>query len=61
MNLHYIPVHTQPYYQKIGFKPGQFPEAERHYAEAISLPIFAKLTDAEQDSVAGALKQALTT
>lgn len=61
VNLHYIPVHTQPYYQKIGFKPGQFPEAERHYAEAISLPMFPKLSDAEQDRVAAAVKRALTT
>jgi dTDP-4-amino-4,6-dideoxygalactose transaminase len=60
VNLHYIPVHTQPYYQKLGFKPGQFPEAERHYAEAISVPMFAKLSDAEQDRVARALTRILT-
>jgi len=61
VNLHYIPVHTQPYYQQLGFEPGQFPEAERHYAEAISLPMFAKLTDAEQDHVVAELKRILTT
>ncbi|MBE0511348.1 MAG: UDP-4-amino-4,6-dideoxy-N-acetyl-beta-L-altrosamine transaminase, partial [Gammaproteobacteria bacterium] len=38
VNLHYIPVHTQPYYQRMGFRPDDFPEAERYYAEAISLP-----------------------
>jgi len=59
VNLHYIPVHTQPYYQQLGFAPGQFPEAERYYTEAISLPMFAKLTDEEQDRVAAALERAL--
>ena len=39
VNLHYIPVHTQPYYQQMGFKPGDFPQAEKYYSEAISLPI----------------------
>jgi UDP-4-amino-4,6-dideoxy-N-acetyl-beta-L-altrosamine transaminase len=61
VNLHYIPIHTQPYYQELGFGPGQFPEAERYYGEAISLPMFAKLTDAEQDRVAAALKRTLIT
>ncbi len=51
VNLHYIPVHTQPYYQNMGFKVGDFPQAERYYAEAISLPLFQGLTDAQQDEV----------
>lgn len=55
VNLHYIPVHTQPYYRRLGFAPGQFPEAERYYEEAISLPMFAKLTEPEQDRVVAAL------
>jgi UDP-4-amino-4,6-dideoxy-N-acetyl-beta-L-altrosamine transaminase len=59
VNVHYIPIHTQPHYRRLGFKPGQFPEAERHYAEAISLPMFAKLTDAEQDRVVKALRTIL--
>jgi UDP-4-amino-4,6-dideoxy-N-acetyl-beta-L-altrosamine transaminase len=54
--VHYIPVHTQPYYQKLGFKAGDFPAAERYYAGALSLPMFYSLTDAEQDQVVGALK-----
>lgn len=59
VNLHYIPVHTQPYYQRLGFRPGDFPQAERHYAEAISLPMYAALSDAEQDQVIAAVKEAL--
>ncbi|MEQ6890045.1 UDP-4-amino-4,6-dideoxy-N-acetyl-beta-L-altrosamine transaminase [Halomonas sp. CS7] len=60
VNLHYIPVHTQPYYQAMGFQAKDFPEAQRYYAEAISLPMFPTLSDAEQDAVVAALKQALS-
>ncbi len=59
VNLHYIPVHTQPYYQAQGFKQGDYPEAERYYAEAISLPMYAALQDSEQDQVVAALHQAI--
>ncbi|MDN3579057.1 UDP-4-amino-4,6-dideoxy-N-acetyl-beta-L-altrosamine transaminase [Chitinimonas viridis] len=59
VNLHYIPVHTQPYYQSLGFKQGDYPEAERYYAEAISLPMYAALQDGEQDQVVAALRQAI--
>jgi dTDP-4-amino-4,6-dideoxygalactose transaminase len=59
VNLHYIPVHTQPYYQKMGFNLGDFPESERYYAEAISLPMYATLTEQEQDDVVEALKKSL--
>lgn len=59
VNLHYIPVHTQPYYQKMGFKIGQFPEAERYYTEAISIPMYPKLTAEQQDEVVVALRHAL--
>ncbi|GAB3265636.1 UDP-4-amino-4,6-dideoxy-N-acetyl-beta-L-altrosamine transaminase [Chitinimonas naiadis] len=59
VNLHYIPVHTQPYYQALGFKVGDFPEAERYYAEAVSLPIYAGLRDDQQDEVVRAIKKAL--
>lgn len=51
VNLHYIPVHTQPYYQNMGFKEGDFPEAERYYSEAISLPMYQGLTDQQQNQV----------
>jgi UDP-4-amino-4,6-dideoxy-N-acetyl-beta-L-altrosamine transaminase len=59
VNLHYIPVHTQPYYQQMGFKVGQFPEAERYYAEAISIPIYPAMTDELQDEVVSCLREAM--
>ncbi|MGD9710317.1 MAG: UDP-4-amino-4,6-dideoxy-N-acetyl-beta-L-altrosamine transaminase [Halothiobacillaceae bacterium] len=59
VNLHYIPVHTQPYYQRMGFKAGDFPEAERYYADAISLPMYPAMTTAQQDQVITALSKAL--
>jgi UDP-4-amino-4,6-dideoxy-N-acetyl-beta-L-altrosamine transaminase len=60
VHLHYIPVHLQPYYQAMGFKAGDYPEAERYYAEAISLPMFQTMTLAQQDEVSVALSNALT-
>lgn len=60
VNVHYIPVHTQPYYQQFGFKIGDFPNAEQYYEAAISLPLFPSLTDAEQDRVIATVQQALT-
>jgi UDP-4-amino-4,6-dideoxy-N-acetyl-beta-L-altrosamine transaminase len=59
VNLHYIPVHLQPYYQKLGFKPGDFPEAEKYYGEALSLPLYHDLSEEQQDQVVGALKGSL--
>lgn len=59
VNLHYIPIHTQPYYQRMGFESGDFPEAERYYAEAISLPMFQTMTQAQQDEVIAALRKVL--
>lgn len=60
VNLHYIPVPSQPYYRRMGFREGDFPEAERYYAEAISLPMFATLTFEQQDRVVEALREALS-
>jgi dTDP-4-amino-4,6-dideoxygalactose transaminase len=59
VNLHYIPVHLQPDYRALGFQPGMFPEAEAYYRDALSLPMFAALTDAEQDQVVDALRRIL--
>jgi UDP-4-amino-4,6-dideoxy-N-acetyl-beta-L-altrosamine transaminase len=59
VNLHYIPVHTQPYYQRLGFTWGQYPESEAYYQEAISLPIYPTLTYAEQDQVVQSLQEIL--
>lgn len=51
VNLHYIPVHLQPYYQRMGFNVGDYPEAERYYAEAISIPMFHGMSHEQQDEV----------
>jgi len=59
VNLHYIPVHLQPYYREQGFKDGDFPQAERYFSEAISLPLYPDLTDEEQDEVVGHLRRIL--
>ena len=56
VNLHYIPVHTQPYYQKLGFNWGDFPNAENYYKRAISLPIFPSFTTDEQKYVINVVK-----
>lgn len=59
VNLHYIPVHTQPYYKNMGFQMGDFPEAESYYQEAISLPMFHLMTIEQQDEVVAVLRQVL--
>ena len=56
VNLHYMPVHLQPYYRKFGFKEGDYPEAEKYSQEAISLPLYPSLTDSEQDHVIATLR-----
>ena len=60
VNLHYIPVHMQPYYQRQGFESGQFPEAEQYYNEAISIPLFSAMTGGQQDTVCSTLKTILS-
>jgi len=60
VNLHYIPVYRQPYYEDMGFKAGLCPEAERYYLEAISLPMYPNLTEAQQDKVIESLRVATT-
>lgn len=60
VNLHYIPVHTQPYYQALGFKQGSLPESEQYYQEAISLPLFHTMTDEQQDEVVRILSEVLS-
>jgi len=59
VNLHYMPIHIQPYYQKLGFKPSNFPEAMKYYKEAISLPMFPMLKSEKQQQVISSLIQAL--
>ncbi len=59
VNVHYIPIHTQPYYAKLGFKRGDYPAAERYYARAISLPLFPAMTPEQQQRVVDTLRSAL--
>jgi len=59
VNVHYIPIHTQPYYQQLGFQWGDFPQAEIFYSKIISLPMYADLTETQQHYVAERLKEAL--
>ena len=59
VNLHYMPVHTHPFYQQMGFKLGQFPEAERYYAEAISIPMYPSMTESQQEQVVNCLRDAI--
>jgi UDP-4-amino-4,6-dideoxy-N-acetyl-beta-L-altrosamine transaminase len=59
VNIHYIPVHTQPYYEKMGFKKGDYPNTESYYESTISIPMFQGLTIEMQDRVVNVLKQVL--
>ena len=59
VNVHYIPVHLQPYYRRLGFRKGDFPASERFYERALSLPLYFELGDREQDRVCEALRAAL--
>jgi UDP-4-amino-4,6-dideoxy-N-acetyl-beta-L-altrosamine transaminase len=51
VNVHYIPIHTQPYYRKLGFKGGEFPNSESYYEAALSLPLYSGMSFQEQDKV----------
>lgn len=59
--VHYIPVHTMPYYQGLGWKPGDFPLAEQYYAHCLSIPMFPSLTDEEQQYVIDCVREFVTT
>ncbi len=59
VNLHYIPIYRQPYYEKKGFKLGYCPEAERYFSEAISIPLFFGLSNLQQDRVIEAIREGL--
>lgn len=59
VNVHYIPIHTQPYYRQLGFSWGDFPEVEKYYQEAISLPLYYSLTHEDQDRVVTTLQRIL--
>lgn len=59
VNVHYIPIHLQPHYKKMGFKQGDFPNTEIYYERAISLPLYAGLIEADQDHVIAKLREIL--
>lgn len=59
VNLHYIPVYRQPYYEAMGFNAGYCPQAEQYFQQALSIPMYPTLTDAEQDKVIHILRQML--
>lgn len=59
VNVHYIPIHTHPYYQSLGFKWGDFPQAENYYKMALTLPLFPSLSENEQAFVVRCLKEVL--
>lgn len=59
VNVHYIPVHLQPYYRALGFNAGDFPEAEAYYGQAISLPMYPAMSNAQQDEVIKQLQRLL--
>ena len=59
VNLHYIPVHLQPYYRNMGFSPGDFPLSEAYYSRAMSIPLFATMTEVQQENVIGTLESVL--
>ena len=59
VNLHYQPVHLQPYYRKMGFGEGQYPVAETHGESAITLPLYAAMTDEQQNEVVNTMRQVL--
>jgi dTDP-4-amino-4,6-dideoxygalactose transaminase len=56
-NVHYIPVHLQPYYRARGFRRGDFPASEAYYDQAITIPLYSAMTDQQQDSVVEALRR----
>ena len=59
VNLHYIPVHTQPYYKQLCFKWGDFPQAEQYYREAISIPLYYGLTENDRERVVNTIREIL--
>tara|TARA_B110000977_G_scaffold201788_1_gene298645 strand:+ start:4659 stop:5819 length:1161 start_codon:yes stop_codon:yes gene_type:complete len=59
VNLHYIPVHLHPFYKSLGFNVGDFPESEKYYSEAVSLPMYPDLSEDQQDKVVSAMTSIL--
>ena len=60
LNLHYIPVHEQPYYEELGFCTGDFPHSERYYSKAFTLPLYYGFTEEQQDRVVDSLRDIIS-
>ena len=60
VQVHYIPIHYHPFFQELNFKKGDFPNTEKYYEEALSLPIYPDLKKSEQLKVVKALKECIT-
>jgi dTDP-4-amino-4,6-dideoxygalactose transaminase len=58
VNVHYIPIHLQPYYRRMGFKEGDFPQAENYYKKAVTLPLYPGLSEVDQDFIINKIKEA---
>ena len=61
LNLHYIPIYRQPYFAKMEFDPKTFPNAERYYEQAFSIPMYADLSETNQNTVISSLLNVLST
>jgi dTDP-4-amino-4,6-dideoxygalactose transaminase len=59
VNVHYRPVYLQPWYRKLGFRPGLCPQAERYYARAITLPLHPAISESQQDYIVARIEEAL--
>jgi UDP-4-amino-4,6-dideoxy-N-acetyl-beta-L-altrosamine transaminase len=59
VNVHYVPVHLQPYYRRLGFRAGEFPESERYYERTVTLPMHTRLLDADFDHVVSTMARVL--
>jgi dTDP-4-amino-4,6-dideoxygalactose transaminase len=60
VNVHYIPIHLQPFYKALGFRSGDFPASERYYERALTIPLFPALSEAQQDRVVSVLQTAIS-
>lgn len=60
LNVHYIPIHLQPFYRNLGFEPGDFPVSEYYYNMALTLPLYPDMSESQQDFVIATLKEALS-
>ena len=59
VNVHYIPIHMQPYFQNLGFKEGDFPNSEIYYQSTLTLPLFSSMSSEQQDKVVTVLSKIL--